>query len=203
MKTQIHAVIFIIIIGLSAMMIAQTEEEPAIKKENVAAAEKIIGLEFSEAQQDSMLDELNDNLKNYLKLRELNPDNSIPPALVFNPIPAGVKFEMGESQLRLSPAGKVVLPNNLEELAFYSVRDLAELIRTRKVTSTQLTKMYLERLKKYDPQLHCVITLTEDIALKQAKQADAEGLEVCRFAAFERYAGGNLQSLREEFLAGP
>lgn len=174
MRTWIHIIVFLSILDLSASIIAQPEEEPVIKKENVAAAEKIIGLEFTEEEQDSMLDELNDNFKNYLKLRELNPDNSVPPALLFNPVPVGMKFEKGENQLKLSPPENKAVPTNLEELAFYSVRDLAELIRTRKVTSMQLTQMYLERLKRYDPQLHCVITLTEDLALKQAKQADAE-----------------------------
>jgi Asp-tRNA(Asn)/Glu-tRNA(Gln) amidotransferase A subunit family amidase len=174
MKTWIDTISLFIILGISVATLAQQEEEPAIKKENVAAAEKIIGMEFSEEEQDSMLDELNDNLKNYLKLRELNPDNSVPPALLFNPIPVGLKFEKRQSQLKLSPPENKTIPSNFEELAFYSVRDLAELIRTRKVTSIQLTKMYLERLKKYDPQLHCVITLTEDLALEQAKQADAE-----------------------------
>ena len=54
------------------------------------------------------------------------------------------------------------------------MRELAELVKTRKVTSTELTKMYIARLKKLDPVLHCVITLTEERALKQAAAADAE-----------------------------
>jgi Asp-tRNA(Asn)/Glu-tRNA(Gln) amidotransferase A subunit family amidase len=65
-------------------------------------------------------------------------------------------------------------PRNLEDVAFYSVRQLAELVRTRKVSSAALTDMYLERLKRYDPTLHFVITLTEDRAKSQAKEADHE-----------------------------
>ena len=174
MKINYPKLFFVILLICFSLITAQQEKEPAIKKENIEAAEKVIGLEFSDAQRDSMLDDLNDNLESYQKLRELDIKNSVPPVLLFNPVPVGMKFEKGESQLKLSPPENKAVPQNFEELAFYSVRDLAELIRARKVTSTQLTKMYLERLKRYDPQLHCVITLTEDLALKQAKKADEE-----------------------------
>ena len=174
MKINYPKLFFVILLICFSLITAQQEKEPAIKKENIEAAEKVIGLEFSDAQRDSMLDDLNDNLESYQKLRELDIKNSVPPVLLFNPVPVGMKFEKGESQLKLSPPENKAIPQNFEELAFYSVRDLAELIRARKVTSTQLTKMYLERLKRYDPQLHCVITLTEDLALKQAKKADEE-----------------------------
>jgi Asp-tRNA(Asn)/Glu-tRNA(Gln) amidotransferase A subunit family amidase len=73
-----------------------------------------------------------------------------------------------------SPPAKLAAPANLDALAFASVGELAELIRTRKITSTQLTKMYLERLKKYGPKLECVVSLTEELALKQAQRADQE-----------------------------
>ena len=174
MKINYPKLFFVILLICFSLIIAQQEKEPTVKKENLEAAEKVIGLEFSDAQRDSMLDDLNDNLESYQKLRELDIKNSVPPVLLFNPVPVGMKFEKGESQLKLSPPENKAIPQNFEELAFYSVRDLAELIRARKVTSTQLTKMYLERLKRYDPQLHCVITLTEDLALKQAKKADEE-----------------------------
>ena len=174
MKINYPKLFFVILLICFSLITAQQEKEPAIKKENIEAAEKVIGLEFSDAERDSMLDDLNDNLESYQKLRELDIKNSVPPVLLFNPVPVGMKFEKGESQLKLSPPENKAIPQNFEELAFYSVRDLAELIRARKVTSTQLTKMYLERLKRYDPQLHCVITLTEDLALKQAKKADEE-----------------------------
>ena len=174
MMKNYHQLFFVILLICFSLITAQQEKEPSVKKENIEAAEKVIGLEFSDAERDSMLDDLNDNLESYQKLRELDIKNSVPPVLLFNPVPVGMKFEKGESQLKLSPPENKAIPQNFEELAFYSVRDLAELIRARKVTSTQLTKMYLERLKRYDPQLHCVITLTEDLALKQAKKADEE-----------------------------
>ena len=65
-------------------------------------------------------------------------------------------------------------PSNLEDLAFGRVVDLAPLVKSRAVSSTDLTKMYLARMKKYSPKLLCLITLTEDLALEQAAHADQE-----------------------------
>ncbi len=141
---------------------------------SVAAAEKLIGLNFSQAQRDSMMDELEENLSFYLSLRDTTLANHVPPALMFNPLPVGFALPSGQKPLRWSPVKQVILPDRLEDLAFYSIAELAELIRTRKITSEALTRMYLERLKKYDAQLHCVITLTEDLALTQARRADRE-----------------------------
>jgi len=76
--------------------------------------------------------------------------------------------------MRMSTASASAAPENIESLAFATVRELAELVRTRKVTSVALTQMYLARLKRYDPQLHFVITLTEERALASARGADAE-----------------------------
>lgn len=150
------------------------EEEKGIVKDDVARAEKIIGLNFTDSERDSLIDDLKGNLEAYESLRNLLLENSVPPSLNFNPVPVGFEFKKGEDQLILSKPTKLIIPENIEDLAFYSVRDLAELVKTRKVSSMQLTKMYLKRLKKYDEQLHCVITFTEELALKQAQQADDE-----------------------------
>jgi Asp-tRNA(Asn)/Glu-tRNA(Gln) amidotransferase A subunit family amidase len=102
--------------------------------------------------------------------------NSVAPAFVFDPVPAGMKLDTVRKPMRMSKAANVrsLAGGDENALAFASVRELAELVKTRTVTSVQLTKLYLARLKKYDPQLHCVITLTEERALKQAAAADAE-----------------------------
>ena len=146
----------------------------SVTRDAVASAEKLFGLNFTDVKRDSMLDGLKDQLASYQNIRKVELANSIPPAMTFNPIPLGMKFESVRKKFAASPAGNVTVPANFEDLAFYSVGQLAELIRTRKVTSVQLTTMYLNRLKKYSPKLLCVITLTEDLAMKQAKQADAE-----------------------------
>ncbi len=152
----------------------QQQKAATLTRELVAAAEQLIGLQFNEAKRDSMLADLQDNLESYRKLRELQLNNSVPPALSFNPIPVGMKFDMQRKPFAMSPAPKVSAPAQIEDVAFASIGELAELLRTRKVTSTQLTQMYLARLKKYGPKLECVITLTEELALKQAARADAE-----------------------------
>jgi Asp-tRNA(Asn)/Glu-tRNA(Gln) amidotransferase A subunit family amidase len=152
----------------------QSESQTTITRDMIAAAEQLFGLRFSDAKRDSMLGDLQENLGNYEKLRALKIDNSVPPALEFNPVPLGLKFDTQRKSMVLSPSPKVSAPANIEDLAFASVRELAELLRTKRLTSMQLTKMYLARLKKYGPKLECVITLTEELALKQAQRADAE-----------------------------
>ncbi len=155
--------------------LAQQEKKPnPVTVEMVGQTQKVVGLDFSEAKRDSMLENLADQLEGYEKLRMFPLPNSVPPALLFNPIPVGFEFEKARRLFRKSTPSIVKMPKTLEGLAFYSVGQLSELIRTRKVTSEQLTRMYLERLKKYDPKLECVITLTEELAMKQAKQADRE-----------------------------
>jgi len=117
---------------------------------------------------------LNDNLESYEKLRSISIDNSVPPAIQFSPLLPGMRFNQKSPQFKMSKLGLPKVPSNLEELAFLPVTKLSQLIKTKKVSSTALTKMYLDRLKKYDPKLQCVITLTEDLALKQAARADKE-----------------------------
>lgn len=147
---------------------------PKLTKQMVAEAESLIGLKFNDVKRDSMLDDLNDQLKNFEAIRNINLANNIPPAILFNPIPVGMKFQTKRLPFKMSYAGKVTLPSTLDDVAFYSIGQLAELMRTRKITSVQLTTMYIERLKKYGPKLECVITLTDSLALVQARRADRE-----------------------------
>lgn len=140
----------------------------------VKKAEKIIGLEFTQAEADSMLVELNDTRKSFEEIRKVELKNEVAPALVFNPLPTGFEFEKGTSYFKASSISAISLPKDKNDLAFYSVRQLAALIQSKKITSLELTKFFLERLKKYDTQLACVVTLTEDLALQQAAKADAE-----------------------------
>ena len=140
----------------------------------VKKAEKIIGLEFTQAEADSMLVELNDTRKSFEEIRKVELKNEVAPALVFNPLPTGFEFEKGASYFKASNISTISLPKDKNDLAFYSVRQLAALIQSKKITSLELTKFFLERLKKYDTQLACVVTLTEDLALQQAAKADAE-----------------------------
>ena len=168
----------LLVIGVAMMVTspaAQTVGDTIkIESEWVTDAEKIIGLQFTPEERDSLLDDLADNLSGYLSLREVNLDNSVAPALAFGPLPPGAVFDTVQRPVEFGPPPPVRMPADPNELAFYSVRQLSELIRTRQVTSTQLTRLALDRLKKYDSLLHCVISLTEDLAMNQAARADRE-----------------------------
>jgi hypothetical protein len=109
-----------------------------VKATYIEDAEEIIGLEFTPSERDSMLDDLNYNLGLYEDLREVSINNSVSPAFIFNPLPPGVKPDIDQKPIVYSPMKEVDRPENLEDLAFFSVRELAELIRAGKVTSTEL-----------------------------------------------------------------
>ena len=149
-------------------------DDTRIDKSDVESAAGLIDLQLTESEIDSMLPDLHDQMEQYQSLREVETGNQVYPALVFDPVPRGRVKETGGDMMVVSPARGVILPSDIEDLAFWSVRDLAELIRTGQITSTQLTGMYLERLKKHGPALECVITLTEERALEQAARADDE-----------------------------
>ncbi len=163
-----------IIICLLLLLPLLTGCEEGINKDTIREAEKIAGLEFTPGERDSLLDDVRDNLGSYQKLRRVDIPNSIPPALHFNPLPAGVEPEAGIDRLEVAPSSGVEVPDNLEELAFWSIPDLAALVRSGRVTSVELTGMYLDRLKRYGDELECVITLTEELAMRQARRADRE-----------------------------
>lgn len=166
---------FLLLLSLAFLLGAFTMRyADEISADDVRAAARIIGLEFSPAEIDSLLPDLMEARNDYAANRELPLDNSVVPALTFNPLPAGFTPPATRREPVFSDPGKVQLPANREELAFYSVRQLAELLRSQQITSVELTSFFIERLKKYDPQLHCVITITEELAMEQARRADAE-----------------------------
>jgi Asp-tRNA(Asn)/Glu-tRNA(Gln) amidotransferase A subunit family amidase len=146
---------------------------PRITKEMMHQAEKLIGIELTDAQEAMALGGVNRNLDAYEANRKIDIPLDTEPAISFHPMPARKELYTARTKFRF---GKVELPQfkTVEDLAFATVPQLAELIRTRRISSTELTKMYLARLKTYGPKLLCVVTLTEDLALKQAAAADAE-----------------------------
>lgn len=152
---------------------SQAPENP-ITSDLIATAERLFGLSFTSEQRELMRDGVRDNGEQYARLHQISIPNSVPPALQFNPIPVGMKLPSGRqpnvwSVVRTHPA-----PAHLEDLAFASVAEWSAMIRRRRVTSEQLTRMYLNRLKRYDEKLHCVISYTEESALREARQADRE-----------------------------
>ncbi|HKX33544.1 MAG TPA: amidase [Blastocatellia bacterium] len=152
---------------------ASQEVPDRIKLEMLRPAEQIIGIELTGVQEGMALPGVNRNLVNYESLRKIDIPLDTEPATAFHPAPPGKKFNLTRSKLKSS---KTEAPKfkNVEELAFCTVTQLAELVRTKQVSPVELTKMYLARLKKYGPKLLCVVTLTEEIALKQAEEAERE-----------------------------
>lgn len=168
-------------LGLSSTLLpgalwAQVQEKSTqrITKEMLVVAERIAGLSFTDAQREMMLEGVNGNLGFYEELRGVNLDVSDAPALRFSPILPGMKFDKKRLPFRPTIISRPARPNNLEDVAFWSVMQLAALIKSRQVTSVDLTEMYLARLKRYDPVLKCVVTFTDELAMRQARRADAE-----------------------------
>lgn len=144
-----------------------------LSSNDLPAIEKIIGLEFSDQERALMLPGVRRHSEDYQSLRSLGISNSVPPAVLFNPLPIG--FEPpGAGKFKWRPPAQVHLPTPRDGLAFYSVGELSVLIKNRKITSVELTRIFLARLKKFGPGLHCIVTVTEDLALEQARFADAE-----------------------------
>jgi Asp-tRNA(Asn)/Glu-tRNA(Gln) amidotransferase A subunit family amidase len=153
---------------------------PKITPEMIDAASTMAGIgPFTAEQKQMMIDGLVDQNGSYKAIRKLKIPNSVAPAFVFHPMPPAKAVD-AHSDLKLptqpawKPNAASVAPARIEELAFATVSELASLVKARKVTSLALTQMYLDRLKRYDPKLHFVITLTNDRALAQAKAVDAE-----------------------------
>lgn len=129
-------------------------------------------LDFTMAESDSMLGDVNDFTGIYKKMHSRLPENNIPYPLVFQPAPYGFVVPRNQQKIDWNIQVNAVLPANKNELAFYSISQLASLIKNKKITSVELTKFFIDRLKKWGDTLECVVTLTEELALQQAKQAD-------------------------------
>lgn len=154
--------------------ISQKVEEEKISIALVKAAQKIIGVNFTDVEIDSMLTDLDGQRANYAALRKLNIPNSVSPALNFNPLPVGYEFPDKSNYFKVNSTNTTKLPAVKDDLAFYTIVQLADLIRTKQISSIELTKFFIERIKKYDSKLMFAVTITEERAMAHAKKADAE-----------------------------
>jgi hypothetical protein len=160
---------------LPDLLWARVQAGEDITESTIQCAEEIAGLKFEEAQRKAMVDGLKRQQQQVETLRRISLPNSVSPAVTFDPvlpgttIPAPVKRPMVRSRVPL-----MTRPGSLEDLAFRPVSELSELVRRRTVKSTELTRMYVDRLKRYQPSLKTVITFTEERALRQARAADEE-----------------------------
>ncbi|HEX6132993.1 MAG TPA: amidase family protein [Longimicrobiales bacterium] len=165
--------------GLSSTMLPDAlwgiaQEQQTVTKEMVEQAEKLAGLAFTDEERERIARGLNNNVRNYERLREVELPNAVPPAVQFDPLLPGMQVPAARPGVRYTREADVRRPANLEEVAFWPVTKLAELVRTRQVMPSELTDMYLARLKRHDGQLFAVVTLTEERARAQAAQLDAE-----------------------------
>ena len=159
---------------LPGVLWAQAQQQETVTPAMVAQAEKIAGLEFTDEEREEIAQGLSRNLRGWQQLREAEIPMTLPPAVHFDPVLPGMTLPAQRRPMRIGPAPAVQRPARLEDVAFWPVRHLAELVRTRQATATELTEMYLDRLRRHGPRLECVVTLTEERALDQARRADAE-----------------------------
>ncbi len=141
---------------------------------DIKAAERLFDISFDDEERSLMRSGVEENLKAYEQLHGYKIGNHISPALQFNLLPVGFEPQEEQYNIEWDLNDDVNLPDNIEELAYYSVADLSILIRDRKLTSLDLTTMFIDRLKKFGDTLQCVVTLTEELAIKQARKADEE-----------------------------
>ncbi len=144
--------------------------EPAM----VRSAGQLIGLEMTDQEIDSLLPDLEAAREDYVSNRQQTPGNEVAPVLIFDPLPEGFSLPQTELPSRFRDPGPVSLPADRDELAFFTIPQLAALLRSGQITSEELTQFFLDRIRRFDDTLHCVISLTEERALEQARKADRE-----------------------------
>ena len=157
-----------ILLGLTPVVFGQQGTYPT------ADIEPYYDVTFTKAERDSFFSGLQDYQKAIQAIHQYKLDNRVGMSLIFDPLPPGFQLEITQRPIDWGLSKKIILPENRNELAFYPVYKLAALIKSRKITSLELTKLYLDRLKKYSDTLQCSTEILEETALKQAKKADEE-----------------------------
>jgi len=157
---------------LSSSFSAFAQDTLTVK--DIPAAERVMGLQFKQAERDSLFENVRDNMKEYDKMRQYKLDNSVPLSTWQTPQLPGMKFNTKQVPVKWNIPSNISVPANKNELAFYSILQLASLIKNKKISSVELTKFFIDRIKKFGDTLQCVISITEDIAMAEATQADKE-----------------------------
>ncbi len=150
---------------------AQTKADSIATIQNWA---KWYDLDFTNAEADSMMNNLVNFRQSYAKMHQRLPKNDLAFPMAFKPAPVGFRIPMSQQKISWQIPANVSLPKDKNDLAFYSILQLASLIKNKKISSMELTQFFIDRLKKWGDTLESVITLTEELAMKEAKQADDE-----------------------------
>jgi Asp-tRNA(Asn)/Glu-tRNA(Gln) amidotransferase A subunit family amidase len=159
--------------ALPNILWARSQQEGRITKQMIAQAEQLAGLEFTDAERELMLEDVNENLEAFEKLRTVSIPNEVYPALRFDPTLPGSTLPAARGAFRRTRQ-PVTRPSDDRQLSFLPVAELAELVRTRQVSSVELTRLYLDRLTRHCGRLECLVTPTEELAMMQARRADRE-----------------------------
>lgn len=165
-NNRVKATLFLIIVSFTCAF--------AQDKYPTKSIEPIYGLSFTDAERDSLLSNIQGYQKEFELLHQYKMPNSVPMSLVFDPLPTGYQMDTKQLPVDWGLPKSVELPASRNDLAFYPVYKLAVLLKSKKITSTELTQLYISRIKKYDDTLQCVITIMEEQALQEARKADEE-----------------------------
>lgn len=149
-------------------------QDSTIQKSDLLSTAKIFDLHFTTKEIDTLYSDVIDNLANYKAMHKLSLPNSTPLSMWQTPVLPGMKLNHQQAPIKWELDNNIQLPKNKNDLAFYSIEQLASLIKNKKISSLELTKFFIERIKKWGDTLQCVISIQEDIAYQQAKKADEE-----------------------------
>lgn len=159
---------------IALLMGLQSYAQDTIAKNDIVSAAKLFDLKFTNKEVDTMYSGIKENITVYKNMHQTNLSNSIPMSNWQSPMVPGLQINTKQNKIKWSFNKNITLPTNRADLAFYSVADLSVLIKTKKISALELTQFFIDRIKQYGDSLQCVISITESIALEQAKAADAE-----------------------------
>ena len=149
-------------------------QDTSIQKKDLISASKLIDLSFTTKEIDTLYSDVIDNLANYKAMHNFPLANSVPLSMWQTPVVPGMHFNKVQNPIAWKLDNNIQLPANKNYLAFYTIEQLASLIKNKKISSLALTQFFIERIKKWGDTLQCVISIQEEIAYAQAKKADAE-----------------------------
>lgn len=168
----------IIYIALLCCALVSTAEEviniKSATTEHALQTAKLYDLDFTEQEAGMLYPRLENARQYYEEIHGFHTPYHVSPVMYFNPQPIEFRIPKWREEPVWSPVQKQALTSKNQDFTYYSIGQLSHLIKTQRITSVDLTAFYLERLKRYDPVLHCVVTYTEDLAMRQAKRADRE-----------------------------
>ena len=160
---------FLLSIGLFV-----SAQDSTIQKTDLISSAKLYDISFTTKEIDTLYSDVIDNLANYKAMHRLPLANSVPLSMWQTPVVPGMQFNNVQKPIAWKLDNTVQLPTNKNDLAFYTLEQLASLIKNKKISSLALTQFFIDRIKKWGDTLQCVISIQEDIAYAQAKKADAE-----------------------------